>query len=449
MTRTWKKTESGFRFMPLVILISAVLLSGGACSSVRSATQEEGGSEAGEYPKKLIDSPFELLHSQIPGTENAYRFLGAFPVREPAPELPREIAAFSGRWEGYMEGTPVAEDVKVALVVQEISRDGGTLIQSLYFDSQYPIFIDECRFRPVAGKPEVFEFDVIGRSMSGEVRGVMTIWLEADGRVMKGKAEMPGGWTDHFTLWRGRENPVYRDIRAHLASFGIQVRRAKDSEITSLADEYLVYLPGEYGREAEKRWPLILFFHGMGDIGENPEVMRKASPFRMILEKQHLPCIIVAPQLNYYSQPPEFRVSFMNAVLDEIVKEYQVDPDRIYLTGLSLGGHAAWRLAMARPDEIAALAPISAADPAFNLSAKLEGWSEFEDYGRISGIQVRVYHGAKDTVIGKDYAEQTFQAFRNAGGEGSFILYEDADHDAWTRTYLDAGFYEWLFSCSR
>ena len=102
--------------------------------------------------------------------------------------------------------------------------------------------------------------------------------------------------------------------------------------------------------------------------------------------------------------------------------KYAVDVDRIYLTGLSMGGYGTWRLATAYPERFAAIVPIcSGGDP--------------EKVGRLKDMPIWVFHGAKDTVVSPEQSEKMVDALKAVGGNVRFTLYPDAAHDSWTQTY--------------
>jgi predicted peptidase len=170
----------------------------------------------------------------------------------------------------------------------------------------------------------------------------------------------------------------------------------------------------------------------MGDRGDNLFLLPKASPFMMIREKGPLPFIIVAPLLN--ANHTSFPEEYMDGVLWEILADYRVDQKRIYLTGMSMGGESAYRLALHQPDTFAAVAPLCAFlnDPE---SLPMEGMKD---------LPVWAIHGSDDRVISPVWGQQAADALKNAGANVRFTVLEGHDHDVWTDTYSDAEFYEWF-----
>jgi len=145
----------------------------------------------------------------------------------------------------------------------------------------------------------------------------------------------------------------------------------------------------------------------------------EAAGLRAILFKDH-----------YYSVTP------VAALLDEIIVNYQVDRDRIYLTGLSMGGYGTWTLAAAYPEKFAAIAPICGG-----------GWPE--DAARLKDLPIWVFHGAKDEAVPLERSEEMVKAVEDAGGKVKFTVYLDAEHDSWTATYGNPELYEWLLAQKR
>jgi predicted peptidase len=195
--------------------------------------------------------------------------------------------------------------------------------------------------------------------------------------------------------------------------------------------DYLLYLPKDY---AEKdSWPLMLFLHGAGERGNDLDRVKVHGPPKLIAAGKELPMIVVSPQCpsDHWWRPNE-----LNALLDEIVEKYQVDQDRIYVTGLSMGGFGTWTLAGYAPERFAALVPICGGGEAFSAR-------------RISHVPVWAFHGAKDSVVPLSASETMVEALKKAKGNVQFTVYPDADHDSWTETYNNPELYTWLLQQKR
>src|SRR5690606_26245533 len=103
---------------------------------------------------------------------------------------------------------------------------------------------------------------------------------------------------------------------------------------------YLLYLPKNY--EEQEAWPLLLFLHGAGERGDDLELVKVHGPPKLIAQGMEFSFIVVSPQCPKEQSWEAYR---LRALLDDLEKNYKVDPDRIYVTGLSMGGFGTWQLA--------------------------------------------------------------------------------------------------------
>lgn len=206
-----------------------------------------------------------------------------------------------------------------------------------------------------------------------------------------------------------------------------------EKEITvKVKANYLLYLPEEYGK-GDKAWPLVLFLHGAGESGNDLEKVKKHGPPKLIAAGKKFPFIVVSPQSPGFG----WDAMTLNALLDDLMASYKVDRDRIYLTGLSMGGFGTWTLAAAHPEKFAAIAPIC-------------GGGNPADAKKIKDLPIWVFHGAKDRTVPPSRSEAMVKALKGAGAEHvQFTLYPEAGHDSWTETYNNPDFYEWLLKQKR
>jgi len=199
---------------------------------------------------------------------------------------------------------------------------------------------------------------------------------------------------------------------------------------------YLLYLPRDYEADPRRKLPLILFLHGMGERGNNElELVKKHGIPKIVEQKEDFPFIAVSPQCPKNSFWTA-EIEALNALLDEVIAKYRVDVDRIYLTGLSMGGYGAWSLAIAYPKRFAAIAPIC-------------GGGEPSEVPVLKDVPVWVFHGEKDNLVPPEESKKMVDALKACGGDVKFTLYPDADHDSWTRTYDNPELYEWFLKHSR
>lgn len=192
----------------------------------------------------------------------------------------------------------------------------------------------------------------------------------------------------------------------------------------------LLYLPEGYDSLVAERWPLLLFLHGSGERGEMLDLVKRNGPPRMIEEGRKFPFIVVSPQCPE-DQRWETRIEVLDMLLDEMTSRYRVDTNRIYVTGLSMGGQGTWDLAFAYPARFAAIVPVC-------------GWTRPSQAGLIRDLPVWVFHGAKDDVVPLTQSEEMVNALKALGSPVKFTVYPEAGHDAWTQAYQEAEMWEWL-----
>jgi predicted peptidase len=193
---------------------------------------------------------------------------------------------------------------------------------------------------------------------------------------------------------------------------------------------YLLFLPQGYGADPEKKWPLILFLHGMGERGDDLELVKIHGIPKIVEQGQDLKFIALSPQCpdsSFWTAETDA----LDALLDEVVRQYAADTARIYLTGLSMGGYGTWHLAVAYPDRFAAIAPICGGGPVQKAC-------------RLEDVPVWAFHGAKDPVVSVEESTKMVNALKECGADVKFTVYPDAEHDAWTETYDNPELYEWF-----
>lgn len=195
--------------------------------------------------------------------------------------------------------------------------------------------------------------------------------------------------------------------------------------------QYLLYLPQEY--EQKEDWPLLLFLHGAGERGDNLELVKVHGPPKLIAQGKQFPFIVVSPQCpaEGWWQPHE-----LLALLDHVQARYKVDPKRVYVTGLSMGGYGTWALAGHAPQRFAAAVPICGGGTPYLAR-------------RLVGTPVWAFHGAKDTAVPVSASAEMVHALKSRGGDVRFTIYPEAGHDAWTATYENPELYEWLLAQRR
>jgi predicted peptidase len=199
--------------------------------------------------------------------------------------------------------------------------------------------------------------------------------------------------------------------------------------------DYLLYLPKGYGEDAVQRWPLILFLHGSGERGNDLDLVKLYGLPKKIEAGADLPFIVVSPQCpadSYWL----LHLDDLKALADDAAARYAVDPNRIYLTGLSMGGTGTWTLCAAYPEFFAAIIPIC-------------GRGMFTMGNRLKHTPAWIFHGEDDEVIPVSESRRMAQVLQEAGGDVTLTLYPGVGHDSWTRAYDNPDIYTWLLRHSR
>jgi predicted peptidase len=213
---------------------------------------------------------------------------------------------------------------------------------------------------------------------------------------------------------------------------GEQNEQTFSKKITKKVEcNYLLYLPADYGKDKKKR-PLIMFLHGAGERGDNLELVKKHGMPKMISQGNGFDFIVVSPQCPndlWWHEQTDVLIN----LLDEIEAKYRVDTDRVYLTGLSMGGFGTWSLAQRYPQRFAAIAPIC-------------GSGEWYAAYRLKNVPVWAFHGDSDKIVPLQQSKEMVEAVRTAGGNAKLTVYPDTDHDSWTQTYDNPELYQWFLS---
>ena len=201
--------------------------------------------------------------------------------------------------------------------------------------------------------------------------------------------------------------------------------------------DYLLSIPPDYNKEADKKWPLMLFLHGSGERGHDVNQVKLHGPPK-IVEKE--PDSVLAKQFIVVSpQCPSgrgWKPDELNALLDDVVAKYRVDADRVYLTGLSMGGFGTWDLASNYPERFAAIAPLC-------------GGGRPEMVRRLKSLPIWVFHGDADPAVPVGRSDEMVEALKKVGADVKYTRYPGVGHDCWTRSYENPEFYSWLLSHKR
>lgn len=258
--------------------------------------------------------------------------------------------------------------------------------------------------------------------------------------------------------------------------------------------EYYVYLPAGYKADKGRRWPLMMFLHGNGERGDAKAdldwVLVHGPLYEAWIQKRDLPFVIVAPQLPLYGfektvdyirdrdpstipqrldagvppRPDEFPTpepmagapadpdlplgpdgppkgwprleADLLTILDQATRSLRIDPNRVYLTGVSYGGFGTWYLASRHPERFAAIAPVV-------------GWGHPDLMPPLATrkMPIWVFAGGRDGVVRVRHFYPGLNQLEALGHDDvRFTVHEDRGHDVWRRIYAGQDLYDWLLS---
>ena len=193
---------------------------------------------------------------------------------------------------------------------------------------------------------------------------------------------------------------------------------------------YLQYLPPDYESSAED-FPLVIFLHGSGERGEDPELLKLHGLPRYAEEGRDYPFILISPQLPE-GQNWCGRIESLNGLLAHLLAALRVDESRIYLTGLSNGGTGTWLWASsAESNPFAAILPVCGAGVRW-LSREL------------LTTPVWAFHGDADNIIEHEESARMVERINELGGNARITIYPGAGHACWEITYTDDEVMEWM-----
>lgn len=225
-------------------------------------------------------------------------------------------------------------------------------------------------------------------------------------------------------------------IGQHPYSIALQVI-SDDGSVRTVNVNYLLYLPRDYGQDSQQRWPLILFLHGAGERGTDPQDITRYSIPAFLTTTADFPFVVLSPQ----SPPDDWwsnQVDVLDVLLNQIQVTYAVDPRRVYLTGQSMGGFGTWAMALKYPTRFAAIVPVASG---YDVTGDLVPANICD----LKNVPIWVFHGALDEFIPPDQVAAMVKALQDCSGNVRFTLYPDADHiGSSNRAYADPELYAWL-----
>ncbi|XXT25376.1 hypothetical protein WME94_27995 [Sorangium sp. So ce429] len=215
---------------------------------------------------------------------------------------------------------------------------------------------------------------------------------------------------------------------------------------------YLEHLPSDYATSGAQRYPTMIFLHGNGERGRDlddvtthgpPKHIKNGHTMEFTVDGKTERFIVISPQLS--SPSGQYPVPWLTCVVDHTLAEYRVDPDRLYITGLSLGGFGTYTAATsaALAPKIAAIAPIAGGGTESKACVIAD-----------NHIAVWAFHGDADTTVTLSKGRAMIDAINACDPPPDppplFTVYPGVGHNSWDRayntghTYHDPNVYEWL-----
>lgn len=201
--------------------------------------------------------------------------------------------------------------------------------------------------------------------------------------------------------------------------------------------------------QAKKTFPLLIFLHGAGERGNDNEA-QLLHIRELVLDpdnRSRFACYVLAPQCPKGSiwanhdrnggsiamrSSPSTPIQLLTELIEKIEKEFPIDPSRIYVTGLSMGGFGTWDLIARFPTRFAAAVPIC-------------GGGDPQTAPRIKHIPQWAFHGALDKTVPPAQSRTMIRALQDAGGIPGYTEYPDVAHDSWVYAYREPHLLPWLF----
>jgi predicted peptidase len=201
-----------------------------------------------------------------------------------------------------------------------------------------------------------------------------------------------------------------------------------------------------------RKYPLVLFLHGAGERGDDNEAQLKWGVQNFATDQAMIahPAIVIAPQCplkmgwsNFTGfrekgkeivlQPePSKPMKLVIELIHELVKKLPVDTNRLYVTGLSMGGFGTYDAIERYPDLFAAAVPVA-------------GGGDTSKASLIAHIPIWDFHGAEDAAVNPDYSWNMIDALRKNGAHPGFTLLPETGHFSWLAAYSDPLMMDWLF----
>ncbi|CAF2755167.1 unnamed protein product [Rotaria sp. Silwood2] len=227
----------------------------------------------------------------------------------------------------------------------------------------------------------------------------------------------------------------------------LKVFQQKKTSAIPFAYRYLLSVPSGYESETtDKRWPLLLFLHGAGESYSPIEKVLKHGLPKLVhayssnkqdnhsMDNVNMECARLVAE-NFITCSPQVDRDYgwdstvLSVLLDELEQTYRIDKNKIYVTGISMGGYGTWSLAMDQPARFAAIIPIC-------------GGGDDQRVSLLKHLPIWNFHGKLDDVIPVEASLSLIKVLNSPLCKST--VYPNLTHDSWTETYNNSEIYKWL-----
>jgi len=218
---------------------------------------------------------------------------------------------------------------------------------------------------------------------------------------------------------------------------------------------YQVFLPNNWTKK--QKWPVILFLHGSGERGDTGLPQTDVGIGHAIrFSEKEIPFVVVMPQCRKEKTwTTADQQAQALAALEQTIKEFHGDRDRVYLTGLSMGGYGTWDLAAKYPGKFAAYVPVCGG---------IQGLPDYPSIGgslgkdakvtdpyaetarRIGRTPVWIFHGDGDPSVPVEESRKMAEALKAAGANYKYTEYPGVGHNSWEKAYAEPDLVPWLLA---
>ena len=194
--------------------------------------------------------------------------------------------------------------------------------------------------------------------------------------------------------------------------------------------KYILQLPENIAKN--EKLPLIVFLHGSGERGDSVDLVKVHGPWNFIESHPDYRFAILAPQCK---EGEFWDARKLSLLLDEILANYPLDSNRIYLTGLSMGGYGTWDLAMFDPVRFVAIAPVCGTTYRQKLMAN-----------QVKDLPIWIFHGAMDETVPFQNSAKMAARLKELNADIRFTVYPLTSHNSWDEAYAEEELYKWFLS---